>query len=102
MLVHTSLLLFIIVTEHVFTSSKEAEAASGADLSAALTQQMEEHRKEHQKHLNSLRDELDAKQEVIDSLKEYVIPYRMRISSYRWESAASPLYLVLFGIITSS
>ena len=76
MLVHTSLLLFIIVTEHVFTSSKEAEAASGADLSAALTQQMEEHRKEHQKHLNSLRDELDAKQEVIDSLKEYVIPYK--------------------------
>jgi len=31
---------------------------------------MEEHRKEHQKHLNSLRDELDAKQEVIDSLKD--------------------------------
>ena len=60
----------------MFTSSKEAEAASGADLSAALTQQMEEHRKEHQKHLNSLRDELDAKQEVIDSLKEYVIPYK--------------------------
>lgn len=50
--------------------SKEAEASSGADISAALGQQMEEHRKEHQKHLNSLRDELSAKQEVIDGLKE--------------------------------
>ncbi|XP_067931316.1 kinesin heavy chain-like [Watersipora subatra] len=55
--------------EHVFTS-KEAEASSTGALSEALTQQMEEHRKEHQKHLNSLRDELSAKQEVINSLKD--------------------------------
>ena len=64
-------------TEHVFTS-KQAEANSGGDISEALTQQMEEHRKEHQKHLNSLRDELAAKQEVIDGLKEYVTLYHDR------------------------
>jgi len=45
-------------------------AASGAEVTATLDQQMEEHRKEHQKHVSSLRDELAAKQEVIDSLKE--------------------------------
>jgi len=56
-------------TEHVFTN-KQAEANANGNISEALTQQMEEHRKEHQKHLNSLRDELSAKQDVIDGLKE--------------------------------
>lgn len=58
------------LAEHVFTN-KEAEAsAGGADLSAALSSQMEEHRKEHQKHLNSLRTELAAKQDAINELKD--------------------------------
>lgn len=66
-------IICFLPTEHVFTTKESEAAAGGADLSAALSQQMEEHRKEHQKHLNALRDELAAKQEVIDGLKECVL-----------------------------
>ncbi|CAM1154779.1 Uncharacterised protein r2_g4355 [Pycnogonum litorale] len=56
---------------HIVSSKeKEKEKTMANNMKEALEQQLEKHREAHQKQLATLRDEIAAKQELVDQLRE--------------------------------
>lgn len=49
-----------------------ATAQADTTVKEALEKQLEQNREQHQKQVQNLRDEIDAKQAVIDQLREWV------------------------------
>lgn len=51
-------------------SEREKETSQASETREVLEKQMEMHREQHQKQLQSLRDEISEKQATVDNLKE--------------------------------
>jgi chromosome segregation ATPase len=49
-----------------------AAAQADATVREALEKQLEQNREQHQKQVQNLRDEIDAKQAMVDQMREYV------------------------------
>lgn len=63
--------VFIIEQMHLAAlSEREKETSQASETREVLEKQMEMHREQHQKQLQSLRDEISEKQATVDNLKE--------------------------------